>query len=240
MPRRHVGLRLFCFPYAGAGAAIYSNWPNRFSHDIELCAVRLPGRESRRGEPAEVRLERLAWELCRGLTPWLDRPFAFYGHSFGALVAFETARQLRRDRQPAPRRVVVAARQAPHLPPLDPLFHPLGDAEFLDRVVRQYGGVPQQILDEPALVRQFLPTLRADFEAIETYQCSDELPLDVPITAVGGWQDRILEVHLQPWEVHTNDFTLHMIAGDHFFLQGNQRALLSLLEAELRPHVSVI
>jgi surfactin synthase thioesterase subunit len=229
-----ASIRLFCFPYAGAGTTLYASWPDHLLPSIEVCAVRLPGRECRQEEPAATRIVDLTEQICRGLIPWLDKPFAFFGHSFGALLAFEAVRQLRRNRLPAPSHLLLAARAAPHLPPLHPPLHQLDDHQFLDEVIAVYGGVPRQILAEPEFVRRFLPILRADFEAIETYHCAEEPPLQSPITVIGGRDDALEESHLAAWASQTDSrFSLRMVAGDHFFLQSNQTALLSLLKTEL-------
>src|SRR5580765_133219 len=95
-------LRLFALPFAGGGASTFRQWPEGLPADIECCAVQLPGRETRYKEPGFVRMANLVAALAESLAPEFDRPFALFGHSMGALVAFELARELRRRRMRLP------------------------------------------------------------------------------------------------------------------------------------------
>ena len=126
----------------------------------------------------------------RSIVPLLTTPFVFFGHSLGAMTSFEVARRLRRAGQPMPLRMFASAHRAPHLPHPHPILHGLADKEFIDQLCRQYGGIPQAVLDNPDLVELMLPCLRADFTVFETYSYGDEAPLPCPITAFGGGASR--------------------------------------------------
>jgi medium-chain acyl-[acyl-carrier-protein] hydrolase len=218
-----AGVRLFCFPYAGGAAPVFRTWPDGLPARFEVWAAQLPGRGSRLREPAPASLERLVESLGHTILPCLDRPFAFFGHSMGALACFELARQLRRQQGPVPRRLFISACSAPQLEKDEaPMAH-LPEGEFLERL-RQLNGTPRQVLENEELLQLLLPTLRADFAAFESYEYKDEPPLTCPITVLGGTQDRrIGPDRLEAWRVHTSaSFEVHQFPGDHFFLHTAQ------------------
>jgi medium-chain acyl-[acyl-carrier-protein] hydrolase len=214
-------MRLFCFPYAGSGGSVFHAWGGDFPAEIEVAAAVLPGREQRAKEPPETNLMRLVGRLAESLSPVLDRPFAFFGHSLGALTAFELTRELRRRGLPIPRHLFVAARPAPQDPPPDGPLHQLPHDEFVAEVCRRFNGIPAIVLREEELMRMFVPILRADFALVETYRYRSEPPLDCPLTAFAGAEDRTASPSaLERWREHTRvAFELQTIEGGHFFLQ---------------------
>lgn len=227
-------LRLFCFSYAGGGTTVFRSWSDHLPEQVEVCAIQLPGRESRAAEPPYRRLVSLMADLDAAITPLLDRPFALFGHSMGALVAFELARQLRRTGAPQPERLLLAAFRAPQLPNPNIRIHHLPD-EVLKTVLAKEG-TPQSVLDNEEIMRAILPTLRADFELCDTYEYTPEAPLSVPMSVFGGQQDvRVGRTDLELWKVQADDdFRLTMLPGPHFFIQGSQDLLLAQLNNELR------
>lgn len=239
-PRRRpeARLRLFCLPYAGAGASAYHAWTHALPGEIELCPVQLPGRESRLREAPFERLGPLVAALAVALQPHLDMPYALFGHSLGALTAFELARQLRRMNQPAPVQLLISARRAPHLPEADGPLHTLPRDVFLARVQQRYNAIPALILQDAELLELFWPTLRADFTVLETYEYSGDAPLDCPLAAFGGQDDaRVTAESLSAWRSHTtNTFTLEFFDGGHFYLQTQRAALLQSMARALAAH----
>ena len=227
-------LRLFCFPYACAGASVFYSWPSELTTDVELCAVQLPGREDKLLEPPFVRLEPLTEALADALQPHLDKPFAFFGHSMGALIAFEFARQLRRQKRAGPAHLFVAGHRAPHLPDRRPPIHHLPD-ELLIEELRRLKGTPEEILEHAELSRLLFPLVRADFALCETYSYLPEPPLDCPIAAIGGIEDaEVAGNELAAWREHTRGaFHLQMLPGDHFFLHNARPLLLDILSRAL-------
>jgi medium-chain acyl-[acyl-carrier-protein] hydrolase len=234
-PKPQARLRLFCFPYAGGGASIFHPWSKLLPPEIELCSIQLPGRESRLKETLFTQLLPLVESLSEALQPYLDKPFAFFGHSLGTLICFETARYLRRTYSLEPVHLFVAGRRPPHLPDPEPILHTLPDLEFIQQVQRRYNGIPQIILQDRELMQVFLPTLRADFQLFEDYHYTEALPFNCPISAFGGWQDqRVTEKELAGWRDQTlRTFSLQMFPGGHFFLQSMRTSLLQTLTREM-------
>jgi amino acid adenylation domain-containing protein len=234
-PNAQARLRLFCFPYAGAGASIYRTWSDGLPADVEVCPVQLPGRGTRLTETPFTRLAPLVEALARAMGPLLDKPFAFFGHSLGALVVFELARQLRRQSGVQPVRLFVSADFAPQVHHRERPIHALPENEFLAEL-RRLSGIPGKVLAETDLMQLMLPILRADFAVYETYAYSMEPPLNCPISTFGGLQDqRVSRGDLEAWRDQTSgSFSLRMFPGDHFFWNTTQPLLLQALSEELR------
>jgi medium-chain acyl-[acyl-carrier-protein] hydrolase len=234
-PNPRARLRLFCFPYAGGGASLFYSWTTAFGSDIELNPVQLPGRENRLLDSTFIRLAPLVETLAQVLAPCLDRPAAFFGHSMGALIGFELARQLRTLGNRDPVFLIVSGHRAPHLPDRRPPIHHLPDPRFLEEV-RRLNGTPEEILQNAELRELLLPVLRADFTVCETYRYHAGRPLDCPIYALGGQQDPgVNPDELAAWQSHTRGtFNLHMLPGNHFFLHSAQPLLLKAINQTLR------
>ncbi|HWP41860.1 MAG TPA: thioesterase II family protein [Blastocatellia bacterium] len=227
-------LRLFCFPYAGGGSAIFRSWINSLPDTVEVGLVQLPGREHRISEPPFTQVGPLVEALSIALRPHLDKEFAFFGHSMGAIVSFELARWLRSSQSICPARLFVSGRAAPQVPDGSPPTYNLPEADLLIEV-RRLNGTPREVLENRELMRLVLPILRADFELVQTYRYSAGPPLDCSITAFGGLQDKeISREDLEAWREQTNDsFSLHMLPGDHFFINTERQMLLDQLSKEL-------
>ena len=178
-PNARAGLRLFCFPYAGGGASIFTAWPEWLPITIEVIAVQLPGRGRRISEEPYTSLSDLVGELVQVLLPSLEKPFAFFGHSMGALLAFESARVLRSMDGPTPAHLTVSGAGAPQVPDPDPPIHDLPDREFL-KEIKQLNGTPIELFDSKEMVEIMLPTLRADFAVIEDYVYTPQPPFVAP------------------------------------------------------------
>jgi medium-chain acyl-[acyl-carrier-protein] hydrolase len=227
-------LRLFCFHYAGGDALFYRNWADYIPETIDICAIQLPGRGNRRQEPLVSSLAELVGDITRALRLYLDRPFAFFGHSMGALISFEIARELRRSMKVEPAHLFVSGRRAPHLPEETPPIYDLPEIEFIEEL-RRLNGTPKEVLDHRELMDLVIPLLRADFSICQTYVYRYEPPLSCPISAYGGLQDEdVSPSDLRGWQEQTSsDFKLRMFPGDHFFLKSSQASLLYILTQEL-------
>jgi medium-chain acyl-[acyl-carrier-protein] hydrolase len=233
-PNPEAALRLFCFPYAGGTSLIYRAWPKLLPRAIEVCAVQLPGRGERLSEPAYTNIADLVRALADALLLRLDKPFALFGHSMGALISFELARELRRRAAPPPLHLFVSGRRAPQIERSRPPTYDLPDEEFL-LDLRRLNGTPLEVLEHPELMRLLLPLLRADFAVCQTYVYSPEPPLDCPITAFGGLHDGgVPREHVEAWREQTAAaFSVRMLPGDHFFLRTQQHPLLDILSRRL-------
>ncbi len=234
-PKPETRLRLFCFPYAGSGTSVFHPWARLLRPEIELCPIRLPGREGRLKEAPYEQIQLLVETLAGAVLPSLEKPFAFFGHSMGAIIAFELTRQLRRQQVPMPVYLFASGHDAPHLVSHPSPLYNLPDDEFANRVRDRYKGIPTAIWANSDLMALFLPTLRADFTLIETYVYSDEPKLDIPMMVLGGCQDgETSQAGLDGWRKQTQSvFKLKMFAGDHFFLQSERHALLETINQEL-------
>lgn len=224
--------RLFCLPYAGGGTYIYKDWGNDFPANIELIAVQPPGRGRRLTEPPFTEIHALIQTLGQQLlTHYNDGvPFAFFGHSMGALVSFYLADYLRRTNNPQPQYLFASGHRAPHVPSRYEPVHKMPKKQFIDKL-SEYNGTPQEILDNPEFLELFLPTLRADFTLCETYNYQTLPPFPYPIYAFGGREDpQITTDDINEWHIHTtNTFDMQMFDGDHFFLRDAQTAITNTI-----------
>lgn len=222
-PREQASKRIFCFPFAGGGASFYRSWAQALPADVELIAVQLPGRENLLGEPAMTDLRAIVNMLQQAIVPLLDKPFVFFGHSLGSLLAYELALQLQQQRI-SPAKLIVSAKRGPHLPGQGVVMHTLSDQDFIDELAL-LNGTPQELLQDEQLMAFLLPQLRADFLVNETYQYQPGTPLQCPIVAMGGSRDPMVTTdELLGWQRHTSgEFSYRVFDGDHFYLQQDQR-----------------
>ncbi len=236
--RPSARIRLFCFPGAGGGAASFRMWPEDCHPEIEVALIQSPGRENRLREEPLRSMGALVPAITRAIVEFLDRPYAFYGHSLGAKVAFETAREIRRRGLPAPIHLFAAAAPGPGVPWVHPPLHTLGDSDLLQEIQSRYGGVPQEVIADRELCALLVPALRADLTVIETYRFSEEPPLANPITCFCGNSDAMTsESEISDWRRHTAaSFRLRKFPGGHFFPAQARSLILYLIAAELKVH----
>jgi medium-chain acyl-[acyl-carrier-protein] hydrolase len=227
-------MRMFCFHHAGGGASTYRGWGASLPPDLEVCPVQTPGRENRLREAPYLTLKPMIPVLADALQPYMDLPFVFFGHSLGSLAAFELARELRRRGWTQPVHLFVSGRCSPDLPPREEEIHALPEAEFIEKI-REMNGTPEEVLQHQELMKLLLPILRADFTVHETYEYSEEEPLDMGFSAFGGLADP--DVHredLEAWKKHTRGkFRLRMLPGDHFFINSSKDLLLESVSRDL-------
>jgi medium-chain acyl-[acyl-carrier-protein] hydrolase len=218
-PRPDAPVRLFCFHHAGGSAASFRHWPAKLPQ-FDICAVQLPGRATRLGEPPMTRIPQIVDALLPDLLPLLDRPYALFGHSMGSAVAHALAARLHAIDAPAPAQIFVSGRQPPHKPFPECTLNGLTDAEAIDEINRHYGGIPEEVRAWPELLEMLLPTLRSDIEALEHYSPTIGTPLPVVITAFGGESDTAATPdHLASWQAYTPfPMQIRMFPGGHFYL----------------------
>lgn len=228
-PNPAARVRLFCFPYAGAGAAVYRDWSTWLPADIEVAAVQLPGREWRIQEPLLDNLGALAADALAAIEPRLDKPFALLGSSMGGTLIFELARLLRRQNLPAPVCLLPLAVGAPQTPE-SRLFHQLSDADLIAEL-REFGVMADEFVSNAELVDLALPILRADCVAHETNPYIAEPPFDFPIWVYGGMADDTVDrERLEAWSVQTTgECRVHMLDGGHLFMDDKPDMLMQSL-----------
>ncbi|WP_158206632.1 thioesterase II family protein [Pseudoduganella flava] len=227
-------MRLICIPFAGGGASAFRPWGAALSARLEVVAVQPPGRESRFREAPLRDIATIVEQLGTALAAGLDRPFALFGHSMGALVAFELARWLRRQGLPLPRHLILSGRRAASLPLDRRPYHDLPDADLLDEI-RRMRGTDDGLLQNDELMALLLPTIRADFAAHDTYRYRPEPPLPVPLSIFGGRDDVTTPPEtVAAWAEHgTAGARVHLFDGGHFFINDARAAVLRTIEDEL-------
>lgn len=196
--------------------------------------MQLPGRGSRFKERAHTSLNSLLDALEGAIAPYLDVPYAFFGHSMGAQVGFELARRLRDSGQRLPACLIVSGRRGPLRPPRDKPIHNLPEPEFREEI-RRLNGTPEEALNNPELMDIISPILRADCQAVETWNYRPSQPIDVPVLALGGVKDAQVSVEdLEDWRnVTSGPFTLQLFSGDHFFINHVTESLLGTIRQTL-------
>ncbi|MFB6888420.1 thioesterase II family protein [Kitasatospora sp. NPDC056327] len=227
-------VRLFCFAHAGGGAAAYRPWRPALAPAVDVRAVVLPGRESRVRELPYYRIEQLLDPLCEALEPHLDRPYAFFGHSLGSILAYEAARRLSTGPGRGPELLIVSGRRAPRLPTDRRSFSDLPDAEFL-AAMAELGGTPAEVMGQEQLLNLLLPTLRADFELHESYRTLPGPALRCPVAAYMGAADSEVDrAELLGWHAETTgEFTLRVLPGGHFYLRDAANAVADAVRQDL-------
>jgi surfactin synthase thioesterase subunit/glycosyltransferase involved in cell wall biosynthesis len=228
-------MRLFCFPWAGGGTAGYRAWREPLAGAARVCPVRLPGRETRAAERPLERLGPLVEALAESIRPYLDRPYAFFGHSMGAGIAFELCRALRRQGQTPPRCLMVSGARAPqsrldYVPGPEPALR-----DFIEEL-RRLEGFPPSVLANPELMRLALPVLLADARLYRNYAYEPGPPLEIPLFAYGGDADpNVTSEHLDAWCEQAGDgFERREFPGGHFYLESAQEALLAAIRGALK------
>lgn len=236
-------LRLFCFPYSGGNAVSFAPWQRELDPAIEVCAVQFPGRGARFRDKPYVSFAALIEALGELIREQADGlPFAFFGHSLGALVAFELTRFCRDRNLTMPVHLFASGCNAPPFrsKTRERRLHELEDDELIE-ALKDFNGTPQEILDNRELMGLVLPAIRADFALGGDYKYRSAPPLDIPLSVLTGLQDK----HVQPeglagWKDETTrEFRLHEFAGDHFFIHAQRGAVLECLGAELRPYYRI-
>ena len=233
-------LRLFCFPYAGGGASSYRRFGTYLPEDIDVWAVQLPGREERFLERPVERLDALLDMLVAETSAHGETPFAFFGHSMGAVIAWELARRLSADDARRLRHVFLSGSRAPQFRHAGMArLHLLPGAELVD-AIRALGGTPEDVLADAELMRLLLPVLRADFALLASHSFCLDQPIHVPMTIFGGDDDpRVRPEHLAGWRSLTAyRFSLRLFSGDHFFLHTQREPLLRHIGSELLATLS--
>jgi medium-chain acyl-[acyl-carrier-protein] hydrolase len=228
--------RVFCFPFAGGSAAVFAAWADELnSAGIDVWSAQPRGRGMRLNEPLHQSVKEMAGDYIQVIRAHQGLPFAFYGHSLGGLLAFELALQLEAEGLVPPTHLFIGASAPPALGLLHPRIAHLPDEGFMSAIRERYSGIPDAVLREPELMALFLPGLRADFAAHETFDRSHLKQVHCPITVFAGSHDPMIEpTQMQEWERHTAaEFDLRIVPGDHFFLTASRDSVLSTVREKM-------
>ncbi|MFC8078570.1 thioesterase II family protein [Streptomyces sp. NPDC057307] len=234
-PAPDASTRLFCFPHAGGAASFFHPMARRLRPGTEVLAVQYPGRQDRRHEPLLTDIQTLADRATAAVLPFTDAPYAFFGHSMGAIVAFEVARRLQAAGAPQPSILFASARRAPSRR-RDERVHLLDDAGLVAEITT-LGGTAATLLTDPDVLAMVLPVCRADYRAIERYRCAPHTPpLGIPITVLIGDRDpRVTPAEAEAWGEHTTGpldiYTVR--GGDHFYLTNHLNETADHITAQL-------
>lgn len=233
-PERPCEINLVCFPYAGGSASVFRRWHCGLPDHVAVYGLEMPGRSVRFREPLVRSSSALIPQVGAALLAHIDGPFAFFGYSMGAILAFETARWLREMHGVLPIHLYVAAMSAPHLPAAKQMRHTLGDESFWSGI-KHLNGTPEELANNAEFIEVILPILRADVQIVETYTYTASRPLSCPITALAGSADRDCPSDtVVKWRAHTSArFRFQMFSGQHFFIRTEEQAVLQLLSADL-------
>jgi len=229
-------LRLFCFPYSGGSAGIFRLWPARLGNDdIDVVGVELPGRAWRRSEPLYTGARQAAQAFCDAVAGELSVPFAFYGHSVGALLAYEIAHTLRSRGLPRPLALFLSGRKPPHDPKHNISYSTLPDNKLLSNVA-ELGAMPGAVLKDPDLRQMIIDVLRADLTIAEQYSYVDRSPLEEPLFVYASEADPLVDLaDVRGWERHTSArCKLRQYRGGHFFINDGTNRFFAELAEDLR------
>jgi medium-chain acyl-[acyl-carrier-protein] hydrolase len=233
-------LRLICLPFAGGSAATYLPWQAALGPTVEVCAVQLPGRGARVAEPPISSLHQIIGTLAHIIASDTALPFALFGHSMGALLGFELARQCARLGLSMPVHLFASGCAAPQRRDPTKALHRLPDDELI-AALADYNGTPPELLAHRELMAILLPMLRADFSVVGNYEYQHAPLLNVPITVLAGKDDqRVTLEQAAAWSLESSvPSHIEWFDGDHFFIQQHTQAVLDCVRRHLAPESRV-
>lgn len=232
--KSNASLSMFCFPYACAGTQIFHQWPSFLPLDVDVCGIQLPGRGFRINEEPYTDIFKLVEDVCKAILMELDGPYVLFGHSMGAMLAYEVAKELHRMTGVWPEQLIVSAYRAPTIIRTGKKYHKTTDREFMAKI-NSLGGIPSSICNDSELIDLFLPVFRADFALIENYPFGNSKPVSCDITAFAGTCDPEASIdEVDAWKLVTNgNFKLRQVIGGHFFIHEAQAAFLDQMSSDL-------
>lgn len=234
-------VRVFCFPHAGGSADVYRGWQRWFPEQFELCLVHLPGRGKNVRERAFTRVGPLVAKIADQIESVTDIPYVLYGHSMGALISFELARELSDRQNKGPEHLFVSGCRPPQYSRDKRVTFNLPREAFISEL-KKLNGTPEEVLENPELMEVFMDVLKADFELVETYEYRAGRPLSCPITVYSGIDDDQVPVETcHAWQKQTSaGCKVRVFGGDHFFIRNAQPVFVNAFRIDLLSAVSAI
>ena len=238
-PNPDAKIKMFAFHYAGGAKSIYQNWWKDLPDNIEINTIQLPGRENRMNETPYTDFFPMVQALANAIEPHLNKDYVFFGHCMGALTSFELTRQLRRKNLPLPNHIYLSSMINPAIPDPKSGILRLGQ-ETIDDFFKIMKGTPSAVLENLGLMRLQKPLLKADIDAINSYDYIQEAPFDIPITTFGGVNDdHVLADDIMDFKNQTTkEFKIHMLPGNHFHLLSHREHIMKLLNDSLKKVIN--
>ncbi|NEO76845.1 MAG: alpha/beta fold hydrolase [Moorea sp. SIO4G3] len=240
-PKPNARLRLFCFHPWGSSASMFQGWSDQLLTDIEVLPIQLPGRQRRLQEKPFTEFVPLIQVLGEIISPYLDRPFAFFGHSMGALIAFELAHVLEQEYNLKPLHLFLSAALPPSDTSLSKEFESFSQEQRLNYLMN-ISEIPKDIYDDPSLLQELMNVFKADLKLLQSYTYVEKPPLSCPISSFGGINDSLTsEKQLSEWSKYTSStFEVQMFPGKHMFLKDSQKLLLDTIYQMLSIKIDMI
>lgn len=235
---KNTSIRLFCFHFAGGGASCFNSWAKVLGEDLAVCPIQLPGRESRFREPRITNFNDLICQLYDQLQPYLNQPYAFYGHSLGALIAYAIAHKRHQLSLRLPLVLFVGAHRAPHIPYSFPSCNSMSFDE-LKGLLSKFEGIPESILRNEEWMEALLPLLKDDLLLCESYEHQSWEALPCPIYAFGGASDRMVsQFEILAWCQHTKaEFRSYFYPEGHFFIKSQRTQLPNAIALAIQQNL---
>jgi len=228
-------ITLYCLPFAGGNAFVYRDLQQYLPSFIVLEALELPGRGKKINQPLITQIDCLVDGVFMEIADDLNKqPFAIFGHSLGALLGYLLTQRINQAGSVLPLNLFCSGRQAPSIRQRTRLKHRLPKRQFRE-YLNHLGGIPKEVWEHEELLEFFEPIIRADFQAIETYEYSSMLPVDIPITILYGQNDPEMSYQdLMPWQQETKrPLTIEVFTGGHFFIYDHLAKIARLLSTTL-------
>jgi surfactin synthase thioesterase subunit len=229
-------IRLFCFPYAGGSATIYKKWSPYLASNIELVPVELAGRVTRIIDPLYANLDEAIADIYKFVKSKMDVPYAIFGHSMGAQLAYELGRNIMENGDRTPEHIFFSGRGVPNMKPVkEKKYHLLNDEQFKEKLL-ELGGTPKEFFQNPELLEIFLPLLRNDFKLASIYfpdRQAVEFPCDISVYV--GKEEEIEASRILNWKRHTRGIcTIALFNGGHFFINDHYQKISKMINNKLQ------
>ncbi len=231
------GIKLFCLPYAGGSATVYSKWRKYLDKDIKLCPIEMPGRSDRSTEPYYNSVEEAIDDITNIIMNELEEEseYAIFGHSMGSIMAYELVCRFKEKNLKPPMHVFFSGRYPPNIKKERTYKHLLPDAEF-EQEARRFGGMPENLFRFEGLLKTAMKTLRADYKVIETYESEPAIhKLNFNISALAGTEDVLATpVEMAEWANYTDkQCAFYYFDGGHFYLHNHMEKITQIINNTL-------